>query len=214
MQSPASQSGAFSHGSVPSGAFESRAGTFASAQAPPETGFGMSASIGLRAPPGTGVGMSGSTCLESEVALSLESFRNHQDNLECADCGAAKPEWGSLQDGTLVCLYCAGVHRCLALKTKSLTRPELWTAAEASAICSQGGNLSANRRLAELAGLAAPRPPPDADRTCTYGHFNGSSACHFFLTFAMLCFAICARLCYAILCYVCYAMLRYVMQHA
>merc|ERR1719247_3152243 len=102
--------------------------------------------------------------LESEVARSLQACRADQDNRECADCGAANPEWASLQEGTLVCLNCAGVHRCLGMKAKSLAKPEFWTAAEASTFCSQGGNIAANRRLAQQAGLTAPRPPPDTDR--------------------------------------------------
>lgn len=101
---------------------------------------------------------------EADVAQQLRKFRSHGDNQQCADCGAAHPEWASLQEGTLVCLDCAGVHRCMSMSMKSLARVEFWQASEASSFCAMGGNITANRRLAELAGLAAPRPPPDTDR--------------------------------------------------
>merc|ERR1712151_199053 len=63
---------------------------------------------------------------EAEIALVLDTFRGRDDfgNGECADCGALKPEWASMKEGTLVCLDCAGVHRCLSLPVQSMVRPE------------------------------------------------------------------------------------------
>lgn len=124
--------------------------------APPTSNYGNPQSATPRAP--------SASSREAGTRQSLESFRRQPDNEECADCGQRGPEWASLRDGTLVCLECAGVHRCMALDLKSVAHPELWTAAEASPFVGMGGNICANRRLAELAGLAAPRPPPDTDR--------------------------------------------------
>ncbi|KAH7623043.1 hypothetical protein Ndes2526B_g02337 [Nannochloris sp. 'desiccata'] len=45
-------------------------------------------------------------------------------NNQCADCGAAAPDWGSLNLGTLLCIECSGFHRKLGVhisKIRSLT---------------------------------------------------------------------------------------------
>ena len=45
-------------------------------------------------------------------------------NNQCADCGAAAPDWGSLNLGTLHCIECSGFHRKLGVhvsKIRSLT---------------------------------------------------------------------------------------------
>merc|ERR1719502_853653 len=67
-----------------------------------------------------------------EAFRVLDAFRRHDDNRECADCGAANPEWASLHEGTLVCLACAGVHRCLSKPMKSMAKPEIWKPSDAS----------------------------------------------------------------------------------
>jgi Arf-GAP/coiled-coil/ANK repeat/PH domain-containing protein len=36
-------------------------------------------------------------------------------NSECADCGAANPDWASVSLGVLMCLQCSGHHRSLGV---------------------------------------------------------------------------------------------------
>lgn len=52
-------------------------------------------------------------------------------NHVCADCGAADPEWASLNLGVVVCIECSGVHRQLGVhisKVRSLKLDvKVWT---------------------------------------------------------------------------------------
>ena len=52
-------------------------------------------------------------------------------NHVCADCGAADPEWASLNLGVIVCIECSGVHRQLGVhisKMRSLKLDvKVWT---------------------------------------------------------------------------------------
>ncbi|KAE8802191.1 ADP-ribosylation factor GTPase-activating protein AGD3 [Hordeum vulgare] len=54
----------------------------------------------------------------------IELLRKVVGNDVCADCGAAEPDWASLNLGVLVCIECSGVHRNLGVhisKVRSLT---------------------------------------------------------------------------------------------
>lgn len=37
-------------------------------------------------------------------------------NDACADCGAADPDWASLNLGILLCIECSGVHRNMSVQ--------------------------------------------------------------------------------------------------
>ncbi|PRW20973.1 ADP-ribosylation factor GTPase-activating AGD3-like [Chlorella sorokiniana] len=55
---------------------------------------------------------------------ALEKLRAVPGNGACCDCGAADPDWASLNLGQLMCIECSGVHRRLGVhvsKVRSLT---------------------------------------------------------------------------------------------
>ena len=54
--------------------------------------------------PGSGVG-----------GGALETLRAVPGNAACCDCGAADPDWASLNLGQLMCIECSGVHRRLGV---------------------------------------------------------------------------------------------------
>lgn len=45
----------------------------------------------------------------------IATLRRVCGNDRCADCGAAEPDWASLNLGVLVCIECSGVHRNLGV---------------------------------------------------------------------------------------------------
>ncbi|KAL4436335.1 hypothetical protein ABPG77_009897 [Micractinium sp. CCAP 211/92] len=47
---------------------------------------------------------------------TLEVLRRVSGNTACCDCGAADPDWASLNLGVLMCIECSGVHRRLGVQ--------------------------------------------------------------------------------------------------
>lgn len=58
----------------------------------------------------------------NEILLELAK---QPDNSRCADCGAPDPEWVSFKHGVFVCLNCAGIHRSMSKKVKSI-KLDVW----------------------------------------------------------------------------------------
>lgn len=68
--------------------------------------------------------VAGSDAPSEALVTALGAVRGNE---ACADCGAAAPEWASLNLGVLLCASCAGIHRHLGVhisKVRSLTLDE------------------------------------------------------------------------------------------
>jgi len=82
---------------------------------------------------GASIGGSGGSGGDSSAGVGavahdplLRQLQQHQDlgNQQCTDCGAATPDWASINTGALLCVQCAGVHRSLGVhvsKVRSVT---------------------------------------------------------------------------------------------
>lgn len=82
-------------------------------------------------------------------------------NSRCADCGAADPDWGSLNLGVLVCIACSGAHRTLGVhvsRIRSLTLDtKSWdtgTLAWMTALGNDAANAAWESRLVEGSAVA------------------------------------------------------------
>ena len=65
-----------------------------------------------------------STAPSDELVLTIEPGRACraettlplvQGNAACCECGAANPDWASLNLGILLCIRCSGLHRNLGV---------------------------------------------------------------------------------------------------
>ncbi|CAK9110188.1 unnamed protein product [Durusdinium trenchii] len=95
----------------------------------------------------------------SKKALSLEEHAALPENQECADCGAPRPDWASVNQGTLICIDCAGTHRSLGAhisKVKSLGLDK-WKPDEVENFVSKGGNRKVNESLRKGGAPVAPQ---------------------------------------------------------
>jgi Arf-GAP/coiled-coil/ANK repeat/PH domain-containing protein len=65
--------------------------------------------------------------LKAQMALEpqekpLDILQRVPGNDFCADCGAAEPDWASLNLGILLCIECSGVHRNLGVQISKVTK--------------------------------------------------------------------------------------------
>uniref|UniRef100_A0AC35UCV7 Centaurin-gamma-1A n=1 Tax=Rhabditophanes sp. KR3021 TaxID=114890 RepID=A0AC35UCV7_9BILA len=92
----------------------------------------------------------------------IQSLRDIPGNNYCADCNALKPDWASLNLGTLICIECSGVHRNLGThisKVRSLELDE-WPIEYLSVMKAIGNDVS--NRLWEHHALKEKKPSFDA----------------------------------------------------
>jgi len=131
------------------GAWDNTVNFFGAGRQPPPDG-----------PPRSSSSSAGARRGSSNRLTPLEKHARQPANQECADCGARDPEWASVNQGTTICMECAGVHRSLGThisRVKSLGL-DSWTPDEVQGFCAKGGNREVNRRLEREAGCTRPRP--------------------------------------------------------
>ena len=58
--------------------------------------------------------------------LSSPFPKPHSGNDKCADCGMKNPQWASVSFGTVFCLECSGVHRCVSCRPRSPKYYVVW----------------------------------------------------------------------------------------
>lgn len=64
----------------------------------------------------------GSHPIEPDTPL-FRTWKVHESNRFCADCGTEKPEWVSMNWGVILCIECSGIHRSMGVhisKVRSL----------------------------------------------------------------------------------------------
>ncbi|XP_026321871.1 centaurin-gamma-1A isoform X1 [Hyposmocoma kahamanoa] len=85
-------------------------------------------------------------------------IRRVKGNDKCCDCGAADPDWASLNLGVLMCIECSGVHRNLGShisRVRSLDLDE-WPLSHVSVMVSLGNALANSIWEADLRGHIKP----------------------------------------------------------
>jgi len=93
-------------------------------------------------------------CIKSEILHSLTE-KEHVSldhvrvgvagNGQCADCGAASPDWASINLGILICIECSGIHRNLGSHISKVRSLDLdsWTTTNVKTL-ENIGNFKAN----------------------------------------------------------------------
>ncbi|XP_074512756.1 arf-GAP with dual PH domain-containing protein 1-like isoform X1 [Sebastes fasciatus] len=78
---------------------------------------------------------------QEDIRQRLIELLDKPGNGNCADCGAADPEWASYTLGVFVCLSCSGLHRNIAQisKVKSILL-DPWSSSEVEFMDSVGNN--------------------------------------------------------------------------
>ncbi|KAK1878232.1 Arf-GAP with dual PH domain containing protein 1 [Dissostichus eleginoides] len=76
-----------------------------------------------------------------EIRERVKQLLEKPGNGNCADCGAADPEWASYTLGVFICLSCSGLHKNIAQisKVKSVLL-DPWSSSEAEFMESVGNN--------------------------------------------------------------------------
>ncbi|XP_034945178.1 centaurin-gamma-1A [Chelonus insularis] len=78
-------------------------------------------------------------------AFKMHCIRNKvSGNDACADCGAANPDWASLNLGILVCIECSGIHRNLGSHISKIRSLDLddWSGGQLSVMLALGNDIA------------------------------------------------------------------------
>ena len=81
---------------------------------------------------------------------ALNGIVSQEGNSHCFDCGSENPKWASINNGILLCLKCAGLHRGFGLQISTIRSLQVdsWTEKQVKYL-SLGGNLRFKNFLAE-----------------------------------------------------------------
>ena len=87
---------------------------------------------------------------ETYAHPALNEIISQEGNSSCFDCGTENPKWASINNGILLCLKCAGIHRGFGLQISTIRSLQVdsWTEKQVKYL-SQGGNLRFKNFLAE-----------------------------------------------------------------
>ena len=87
---------------------------------------------------------------ETYAHPELNEIVSREGNGQCFDCGAENPKWASINNGILLCLKCAGIHRGFGLQISKIRSLQVdsWTEKQIKYL-SQSGNLRFKNFLSE-----------------------------------------------------------------
>ena len=87
---------------------------------------------------------------ETYAHPELNEIVSREGNGQCFDCGTENPKWASINNGILLCLKCAGIHRGFGLQISKIRSLQVdsWTEKQIKYL-SQSGNLRFKNFLSE-----------------------------------------------------------------
>ena len=89
--------------------------------------------------------------MESYSNPDIPDILQVEGNSECADCGAEKPKWASMNNGVFLCLKCAGIHRSFGMNISLIRSLQIDSWAENQLLfLTKGGNKNFKKNLTEF----------------------------------------------------------------
>ena len=87
---------------------------------------------------------------DSYAHPDLNEILSREGNTSCFDCGNENPKWASLNNGIILCLKCAGIHRSFGLQISTIRSVQVdsWNEKQVKYL-SQGGNNKFKEFLSE-----------------------------------------------------------------
>lgn len=87
---------------------------------------------------------------ETYAHQDLNEILSREGNSRCFDCNSENPKWASINNGIILCLKCAGIHRSFGLQISVIRSLQVdsWTEKQVKYL-SQGGNKKLKDFLSE-----------------------------------------------------------------